>query len=194
MSVPIEEFNNDYNVELFACGPREECAACGSNNWELEKQNEEKNNLIFSICCNRGQTVIPDLPPPPNEICELLQGETSQSKYFLKNIRAFNCALAMSSIGGDITHLVRGGQPVFQVHGIISHCIGHLLPLDAGKPKFASIWIHDTDEQLEYRSQLNGLNSNEATEILKILQPALSTIVLFDNFTTYDRLLWTLNN
>ena len=63
MSVPIEEFNNDYNVELFACGPREECAACGSNNWELEKQNEEKNNLIFSICCNRGQTVIPDLPP-----------------------------------------------------------------------------------------------------------------------------------
>jgi len=100
-----------------------------------------KNNM-FGLCCLSGDIEIPLLPSPPDEIKELLEKNDDRSKFFQKNIRAFNSALAMSSLGVKQQHLPTKGPSVFKIQGTVSHLIGSLLPSGENKenPKFMQIF------------------------------------------------------
>ena len=83
-----------------------------------------------------GSIEIPLLPSPPKEIQVLLEENNDMSKFIVQNIRAFNSALAMSSIGVKQEHLPKG-PPIFKIQGAISHRIGSLLPTEDKNPLFA---------------------------------------------------------
>ena len=55
----------------------------------------------------------------------------------------------------------------FKIQGSVYHRIGPLLPLNGQKPKFAQIYFHDTDHELENR--MNIFNHLD-TQIMNQLQ------------------------
>lgn len=60
---------------------------------------------------------------------------------------------AFSSMGGKIqTQLnVGGAPPVFVMNGENYHQIGSLLPMPGETPKFAQLYIYDTENEIENR-------------------------------------------
>ena len=64
-----------------------------------------------------------DLPEPPADIRRLYE----RSRSFLDNLRSYNNALAMASIGCDEA-VIDGFNPTFKIQGKVYHRIGSLLP------------------------------------------------------------------
>ncbi|XP_042055868.1 uncharacterized protein LOC121800363 [Salvia splendens] len=81
-------------------------------------------------------------------------------------------------MGGKVDHSVNtgGGPPVFRLHGQNYHLIGSLLPLDGCEPKFAQLYVYDTDNEINYRitsvRQRDAVN-NLHLEIVSDLQHML---------------------
>lgn len=46
---------------------------------------------------------------------------------------------------------VGGGPPIFVMNGENYHQIGSLLPMLGGPPKFAQLYVHDTQNEVEHR-------------------------------------------
>jgi hypothetical protein len=75
-----------------------------------------------------------------------------ESREFMHHIRQYNCLFNFTSFGAQIDKKINDGKGpyVFRVSGQLSHKIGTLKPHD-GKPKFAQLYIHDTDREIENR-------------------------------------------
>ena len=75
---------------------------------------------------------------------------------FKKNIRKYNNALAMASIGISEEIVQKGFSPNVKIHGQIYHLHGSLFPEGNEKPKFAQICVYDGNLEKEamYLSQL----------------------------------------
>lgn len=58
-----------------------------------------------------------------------------------------------TSMGGKIDRSLNVGTapPIFRINGQNFHRIGSLLPLDGEQPKFAQLYIHDTQHEIENR-------------------------------------------
>ncbi|XP_019150201.1 PREDICTED: uncharacterized protein LOC109147018 [Ipomoea nil] len=56
-------------------------------------------------------------------------------------------------MGGKIDKSVNNGSapPIFKIHGQNFHRIGSLLPPDGSQPKFAQLYIHDTQNEIQNR-------------------------------------------
>lgn len=80
------------------------------------------------MCCGNGKVQLPLLNEPPEPLKSYMDGFTSISKHFLKNIRKYNAGFQMTSFGA--THVENDSQylPTFKVQGQIYHQIGSLLP------------------------------------------------------------------
>jgi hypothetical protein len=65
---------------------------------------------------------------------------------------------AFTSMGGKIdTSRTRGnGPPVFVMNGENYHQIGSLLPLPGEQPKFAQLYVYDTDNEISNRMAAVG--------------------------------------
>ncbi|WJX54791.1 DNA helicase [Trifolium repens] len=89
----------------------------------------------------------------PEPLHELYHGVGRKSRYFLQNIRSFNSMFAFTSIGGkiDISRNRGKAPPVFIMNGENYHQIGSLLPLPGKSPKFAQLYIYDTDNEVANR-------------------------------------------
>ena len=55
----------------------------------------------------------------------------------------------------DITYNTGRGPPTFCIHGQGHHLIGSLLPLANKSPKFAQLYIYDTDNEVNNRLSQN---------------------------------------
>ncbi|KAF7827232.1 AT hook motif-containing protein, putative, expressed [Senna tora] len=57
---------------------------------------------------------------------------------------------SFTSMGGKVDHTVTGtpGPFSFKIGGQNYHLIGSLLPLDGVKPKFAQLYIYDTENEV----------------------------------------------
>ena len=111
---------------------------------------------------------MPEFQKPPDLLCNLLTQLTPEGKKFRNNIRMYNQALAFASIGADLDESITGkGVYNFKIQGSVYHRIGPLLPLNGQKPKFAQIYFHDTDHELENR--MNIFNHLD-TQIMNQLQ------------------------
>ncbi|XP_042027246.1 uncharacterized protein LOC121774434 [Salvia splendens] len=71
---------------------------------------------------------------------------------------------------------IGGGPPVFRLHGQNYHLIDSLLPLDGCEPKFAQLYVYDTDNEINYRitsvrqrDAVNNLHSGIVSDLQHML-------------------------
>ena len=135
------------------------CTHCKSYKWKEERP---------GFCCELGKIQLENIPSPPIEIENLYSNQL-----FLNNIRKYNNALSLASLGMDkeITH--DGYSPTVTLQGKLYHLMGSLLPEQNASPKFAQIYFVDSEHETENRLQHNpGLD----TQILKTLQQCLHSV------------------
>jgi hypothetical protein len=121
-----------------------------------EKSRSGHADVEFSICCQKGFVDLPLLKKPPALLVSLLNGTEPRSKHYLKNARAYNSMFAFTSLGGKVfTKLNNGsGPPQFTLHGQNYHRIGSLLRENGSTPKFAQLYIYDTQNEIHNRTQV----------------------------------------
>ena len=158
--VDIAEFHENTNSDFCYVNQtnlfeQQTCDYCHALKWTHETP---------SFCCNNGKIKLPRIKNPPKEITELMK-----SKHFIGQIRAYNNALALASIGSDNKF---DDGPCFKVQGKLHHLIGSLTP-GSGLPKFAQLYFVDTSHELENRlSHMDNLK----TDILEALQKCLHEV------------------
>ncbi|XP_042006620.1 uncharacterized protein LOC121755382 [Salvia splendens] len=81
-----------------------------------------------------------------------------KSTHYLKNIRSYNSMFGFTSMGGKVDNSINTGRspPVFRLHGQNYHIIGSLLPSDGCNPKFAQLYIYDTENEVNNRIKSVG--------------------------------------
>ncbi|KAH1053406.1 hypothetical protein GYH30_022612 [Glycine max] len=120
--------------------------------WYDERINKDKQikNPKFALCCSDEKIQLPVLQDAPQSLRQLLfDTNDSQAKNFQQNIRSYNVMFAFTSPGLqlDTRYNTKRGSPTFHVHGQGHHLIGSLLPLANKSPKFAQLYIYDTDNK-----------------------------------------------
>lgn len=146
---------NEY-LDYFNIGqPNWICEDCGAMMWYEERVDKQKKpeNPKFSLCCSQGSIEIAPYTRLPEPLYDLYHKHDRRSKFFLENIRSFNSMFAFTSMGGKINTSLNDGNapPMFVMNGENYHQIGSLLPLPGKSPKFAQLYIHDTDNEIANR-------------------------------------------
>ena len=81
--------------------------------------------------------------------------DTAESRYFRNSIRSYNSAFAFASLGLN-EDMLPAGVYCFRVSGTVCHRIGHLQPnTDGERPKFAQLYIYDTENEVQNRLHWN---------------------------------------
>jgi hypothetical protein len=158
------------------------CPDCGALHWMAERLTKSSNSRPrFGICCFQGKIKLAQLHDLPPELNTLFRDQTPPAKEFRANIRRYNNALAMTSLGCKVDESVnRGNGPyVFKIQGRLSHLAGSLLPQEGESPVYAQLYIYDPAEALDHRMQHEanrGLNRQvmaELQDMLYRLHPAV---------------------
>lgn len=143
--------------------PSIQCDKCGAQVWFEERSDKFRSTkeVQFSICCQRGNVLLPLLQKPPQLLYNLISGGDHRSQHFRQNIRAYNSMFSFTSIGGKVDSSMNngGGPPQFILSGQNFHRIGSLLPDNGSSPKFAQLYIYDTQNELENRTGHFGYGS-----------------------------------
>ena len=116
---------------------QKQCDFCGA----LKFPNETAN-----FCCNKGKIKVPK-PEVPDQLKELLLHD----KEFLHNIRSYNNALCLATLG--VEGKVKDLWSTFQFQGRCYHYIGDLKPSDGDSRQFAQWYIHDGELSKEEEAQ-----------------------------------------
>jgi hypothetical protein len=134
--------------------PSSRCPSCGALMWFEERvKNSPKKNPRFSLCCSQGDIEIVPCRRLPELLHNLYHSHDRRSRFFLDNIRSFNSMFAFTSVGGRIDNSLNDGNgpPVDVMNGENYHHIGSLLPMPGESPKFAQLYIYDTDNEISNR-------------------------------------------
>ncbi|KAJ1288125.1 hypothetical protein BS78_02G065900 [Paspalum vaginatum] len=86
-----------------------------------------------------------------------------ESSNYRQNIRSYNSMFAFTSMGGHIDHEINrqgGGPYVFRMNGQNYHQIGTLLPKEGHYPKFAQLYIYDTENEVKNRLHASTSKTN----------------------------------
>ena len=107
----------------------------------------------FSLCCMQGKVQLPLLRDPPETLRALMQNQDDKSNHFMKNIRSYNMMFSFTSMGKKIDKSMNDGNgpPVFKLSGQNYHMIESLLPTPGSSPKFAQLYIYDTENEVSNR-------------------------------------------
>jgi CRISPR/Cas system-associated exonuclease Cas4 (RecB family) len=136
------------------------CQHCNALLWYEERLNSNKSttNPSFGMCCKQGKIKLPPLKEPPQYLKRLLTGEGKDSTNFRENIRSYNSMFAFTSMGGIVDKEINMGKGpyVFRLHGQNYHHIGTLLPEEGNKPRFAQLYIYDTENEVANRISVSG--------------------------------------
>ncbi|KAL5137572.1 Replication protein A DNA-binding subunit A [Glycine soja] len=143
-----------------------ECPHCKAMMWYDERINKDKqtNKPRFSLCCSDGKIQLPLLHEPPHPLNHLLfNNQDPKAKNFQQYIRIYNLMFAFTSPGikFDKSYTTGKGPPTFRIHGQTHHLIGSLLPMPNNPPKFAQLYIYDTDNEV-----INRLSQNPMHDML----------------------------
>ncbi|XP_058786723.1 uncharacterized protein LOC131661242 [Vicia villosa] len=144
------------------------CQQCGAQMWYLERNEKHRNRSIpkFSMCCRNGKIQLPFLKMPPKYLQHLLfDSDTVQSRNFQQNIRMYNMVFAFTSPGTKMDNRFNngGGPPTFRIQGQACHRIGSMLPMPGQTPKFAQLYIYDTEHEIQHR--INGMRTKTGVDI-----------------------------
>ncbi|XP_019435271.1 PREDICTED: uncharacterized protein LOC109341753 [Lupinus angustifolius] len=143
--------------------PNYECHYYGACMWYQERTQKHKTPIIpkFQLCCGIGKIQLPLLTTPPTTLQHLLfDNRSNDSKNYQQHIRSYNMMFAFTSPGAKLDRSFNDGRgpPTFRIQGQACHRIGSLLPMPGNAPKFAQLYIYDTENEIQNR--LVGL-SNE---------------------------------
>ncbi len=130
------------------------CGFCNAKMWIKERSTKStNNNSQFSLCCENGKVLLPNLPATLQELEVLLTSKESSAVKFRDQIRMYNSVLAFTSLGAKIDESVtRGPGPYcFRIQGELYHKIGSLCPAEGQRPQFAQLYIHDTKHEHQNR-------------------------------------------
>ena len=125
------------------------CIHCGANFW-MEKRDQCSNQISpsYSVCCAGGKVSLPPLLRPPPYLMNLYTSQNSEVNTFRRNVRSYNSLLACTSFGADVNEeFQRNGVSNFTVHGQVHHFVGSLLPNEGQAPRFAQLYIYDTENE-----------------------------------------------
>jgi hypothetical protein len=131
------------------------CPDCGALIWHDERAEKQRSNSVnkVSICCKKGKITLPLMKEPPSLIRNLFNGCHPKSSHFFVNIRSYNNMFSFTSLGGKIDSGVENGPgpPHFVISGQNYHRIGSLVPKTGQPPKFAQLYIYDTQNEINNR-------------------------------------------
>ncbi|GAU27991.1 hypothetical protein TSUD_373870 [Trifolium subterraneum] len=98
----------------------------------------------------------------PGPLYDLYHGRDKRSRFFIENIRSFNSMFAFTSMGGNIETSQNDGNapPMFVLNGENYHLIGSLLPSPGKPPKFAQLYIYDTENEISNRMAAVGMKDD----------------------------------
>jgi hypothetical protein len=119
------------------------CPHCHSRSWRNEKIN----------CCASGAIVLPNFPNVPEDLSNLIF-----TPHVRSNIRKYNMAMAMASVGHQNISLPDG---MFTLGGKSFHRIGSLRPAEALPHAFAQIYMLDAQEASDRRIRVQGGRDSE---------------------------------
>jgi hypothetical protein len=135
------------------------CKWCKAQVWVEERSEKSKppgDDPEFSICCQKGFVDLPLLTNTPKLLVSLLDGTDPRSKHYQVNMRAYNSMFAFTSLGGKVFSKINNGNgpPQFILSGQNYHRIGSLLPEPGTTPKFAQLYIYDTQNEIINRTKV----------------------------------------
>ena len=137
-------------------------------------QCSSQTSPTFAVCCAGGKVRLPPLLRPPPYLMNLYTSLESEADSFRKNARSYNSLLACTSFGADMNEeFQRHGVSNFTVYGQVYHFIGSLLPNEGQVPKFAQLYIYDTENEM--RNRLNIMQDLDTT-VLQNLQNMLDAV------------------
>lgn len=138
--------------------PTSICFYCNALMWHDEKTGKIKSSgqAAFSLCCLKGKVTLPYLRNPPSLLLDLWTDKDPRAKNFKENIRAYNSMFAFTSMGGKVQTSINdgGGPPQFVLCGQNYHRIGSLIPQVGQPPKFAQLYIYDTQNETKNRMKI----------------------------------------
>jgi hypothetical protein len=135
--------------------PTCKCERCGAIFWYEERtKGKGKSTPTFGLCCQQGKVDLPPIREPPAYLMKLLRrGRAKRSKNYMQNIRLYNSMFAFTSMGGKVDKKINNGNGpyVFRMSGQNYHKIGTLLPEGVDKPRWAQLYIYDTENEVKNR-------------------------------------------
>ena len=163
---------NDVGIMEYMCG---KCDALMFRDEQHRYISKESNALCFSLCCSYGHVKAPPVSEPPLLLRTLLSGNSSDSRHFIQNIRAYNSAFAFASmtLTGSQYEFQGRGPYCFRINGQIYHTISQLLPEAGHDAKFSQIYLYDA--AAEVNARINLFNSLHG-KIMQNLQDMVNRV------------------
>ncbi|KAL4256889.1 hypothetical protein AB1N83_012224 [Pleurotus pulmonarius] len=133
------------------------CQHCQALHWLNESTVKTRNyqHPDFGTCCNSGKVVLPPPRRPPDTLFNLFEADDEQTREFRTNIRAYNMALAFTSLGvaqdDTINRHFGGNSWVFRIQGQLTHLSGALEPQPNTPPSYAQLYLYDPHVALQQR-------------------------------------------
>jgi hypothetical protein len=131
------------------------CSYCWAMIWYGERADKDRvgSRVVVSLCCKKGKIKLPFMIELPPLLRHLFNGTHPRSGHFLSNIRSYNNMFSFTSLGGKVESRINdgAGPPHFVISGQNYHRIGSLLPIDGQPPKFAQLYIYDTQNEVNNR-------------------------------------------
>lgn len=141
--------------------------------WYAERTGKHKHTQMpkYELCCGNGRVQLPLLQLPPPVLQHLLyEKDSADSKHFQQNIRLYNMMFAFTSPGAKLDKSINNGRgpPTIRIQGQPCHRIGSMLPMPGQQPKFAQLYIYDTENEIQNR--LHGLRYLHLTFICTLFK------------------------
>lgn len=108
---------------------------------------------------------MPPFQQPPAYLHDMLRYDGGpRCRAFIRKIRQYNCLFAFTSMGATVDRSVNDGNGpnIYKISGQVHHRIGTLVPEQGVPPKFAELYIYDT--QNEVTNRIGALNKDDRTQ------------------------------
>ena len=133
-----------------------QCTHCNANFWlgEANKRRSKRAPIIYTECCQKGRVKLEQLRPTPTLLEHYLNPDNGrESMIFRENIRVYNSMFAYTSMGAKIDYSINDGFApyVFKICGQVHHLMGSMLPRDGESPKYAQLYIYDSQNKVSNR-------------------------------------------
>lgn len=163
---------DEATVSLYSCGNMDQiCGECDARHFKKERPSDKK----FTLCCYKGKVILPPLKPCPELLLHLLTDSHPQSKHFMRNIRNYNNALAMPSMGAKIASPPNRGPYCFRIHGQVYHNTSSVGVLNETNPRYAPLYFMDSEQATDIRT---GIAANSVCDrgLMKALDQLLRQV------------------
>jgi len=149
-------------VQVFLLFSNFRCPRCGAIHWIEERTPKSTTTDLKFSCCHDGMIELPPINNTPEELRTLLSetyvnrnGETvftQRTQDFQRLIRAYNNAVAFTSLGTNIDRrITNNAHNVYslRIQGEMYHRLGALVPRDNERVQYAQVYIYDGDEMIQ---------------------------------------------